>query len=175
MPHHGCLTLNEGLTERAPFNGAFRHDFFFGRKIAPELKRLDNRRIIEIGLGAIVAHQFLAILDGKALEHPVRIPGRRHHQAPFAVFRKRLASRYQFFPGLGRHFRIKTGFAEHVLVVVHDNGRTLERDAPGFAIDFAIGHQRRIEAIQPFLVFGGFDDIIKRNNQVLFDQVVNVD
>ena len=92
-----------------------------------------------------------------------------------AVFRQLLAHRDHFVPGLRWAVGIQPGRAEHVLVVVGNDGRALERDAPGLALDPGVGHQRGVETVEPGLAVIAFDQIIEGYNQSLFDQVIGID
>jgi hypothetical protein len=175
VPHHRGLPFEEGLPQRAPFDGALGHDAVLGRKRLPEFQGIDDSGIVEIGLKPVVRHQFLAVLDRQRLEHPVGIAGRGDHQAPGAVPGQRLAHLDDLVPGGGRPFRIKARSTEHVLVVVRDDGGALERHAPGLALDLAVGHQRGVEAVEPGAVFRGLDHLLEGNDQILLDQVVGVD
>jgi hypothetical protein len=49
VPHHRGLPFEEGLAQRAPLDGALGHDAVLGRQRLPELQRLDDVGIVEIG------------------------------------------------------------------------------------------------------------------------------
>mmetsp|Transcript_11564 Transcript_11564/g.18610 ORF Transcript_11564/g.18610 Transcript_11564/m.18610 type:complete len:317 (+) Transcript_11564:572-1522(+) len=144
-----------------------------GRERLPEFQRLDHGGIVEIGLQTIRRHQLLAVLDGKRLEHPIGVARGRDHQAVCVALGQGLAHADQLIPACGRGFGIKARVAEHVLVVIGHDGRTLERDAPGLALDAAVGHQGGVEAVEPCGIDTG--DILEGNDRFLFDQVIGVD
>ena len=78
-----------------------------------------------------------------------------------------LAHRDHLVPARRRLFRIEAGVLEGVLVPVQHDGRALERNAPGLAVDLAVGHERRIEILEPRLVA---DKAVKRHDGVLVHQ-----
>jgi hypothetical protein len=77
-------------------------------------------------------------------------------------------------PRRGRFIGIEAAFLEHFLVVVKDDGRALERNAPRLASRLAVLHERRIEALEPRLVVRRLDEIVERLDRILVDQRVHV-
>ncbi len=177
MPHDGGLALEEVLPQRTPLDRALGHHLVPGAEVLPEFQGLDGRGRVEIGFVAGAVHQDLVVLHGQRAEHPVRVTGGRDHDSPLRSvgLGQFLARGHQLVPGRGRLFGIEPGVAERVLVVVHDDGRALERNAPGLAAGAAVLHQRRVERIEPGPIFGRCDDVVEGDDRVLLDEFVDVD
>ncbi len=139
-----------------------------------ELQRLHRLGVIEVDLRAFFIHQLTAILQGHGLEHPVGVARRRNHQAVMLVISQFLGGLHQLVPGLGSLIRIQARFTEHVLVVEHDDGGALERNAPDLAFQGAVSHQGGIKAFQPILAGGVLSHIAKGFNQALFHQIMRI-
>ena len=73
-------------------------------------------------------------------------------------------------PGRRRTFRVQSGILERGLVPVQHDGRTLERHAPGVAVDLAVLQERRIEAAQPGAIRVAVRQRVERHDQVVVDQ-----
>ena len=156
------------------------HHAVDGAEVVPELQRLLGGRRVEVGHVAVAVHQHLVVLHGQRAEHPVGIPGRRNHHSPAldlltALADKLLPGRDQIVPGRRRVLGIESGFPEGILVVVHDDGGALERDAPGLAPGHAVLHQRRVEGREPRPLVIRLDDVVEGDDGVLLDQLVDVD
>ena len=163
-----------------PLDGPGRHHAVDRAEVVPELERLLGGRRVEVGHVAVAVHQHLVVLHRQRAEHPVRVPRRRNHHPPAldlvsALADQLLPGRDQLVPGRRRVLGIESGFAESVLVVVHDDGRALERDPPGLAPGHAVLHQRRIERCEPRPLVIRFDDVVEGDDRVLLDQLVDVD
>ncbi|MNV42293.1 hypothetical protein D3C71_1339620 [compost metagenome] len=148
-----------------------------GRQVAPELGGFHHRRLVQVDLVAGLVHQDGAVGRGQRLEQPVgERAARRNFDAPLrgvargVLLGQFLAVLNQFGPGGRRAFGIQPGGLEQVLVVVHDDGRTLERHAPGVAARAAVLHEGVIEAAQPLLVGIGLGQRIDRHDGVFVDQ-----
>ncbi len=181
MPHDRGLAVEEVGAQRAPFDRALGHDVVLVAEVVPVLEGLDDRGMVVIGPVAIGVHQHLPVLHRERLEHPVGVPGRRNHHAPAlhlaggVALDQLLAHLGHLRPVCRRLVGIEPGFLERVLVVVHDNGRALERNAVDLALEGAVGHQARIKALQPRLFLGTLGDVVEGDDGVLLDQLVDVD
>ena len=181
MPHDGGVLLQEVLAQGRPLDGALGHDPVGLAEIQPVFQRAHAAGRIEIGLVAGPVHQDLVVLHGERAEHPVGIAGRGDHDAPAldpaggVLLDQLFAHGRKLVPGRRRLVRIEPGVAEGVLVVVHDDGRALERDAPGLAAGLTVLHQGRVELVQPGSLLVGLDDVVEGDDGVLLDQLVDVD
>ncbi|MNZ94596.1 hypothetical protein D3C78_1137090 [compost metagenome] len=146
------------------------------RQVHPVIQRFDHLGMVERDLGAGVVGQQHAIGRGQRLQHPVGKAGGWNLDAVLrdlaaGVLDGQLLRRFaQFLPGLGRAVRIQAGLLEQILVVVHHHRRALERHAPGLAARLAVGHEGRVEALEPGLVGIGLDELLHGRDRVLIDQ-----
>ena len=149
-------------------------------EVDPVLQRLDHFGLVVVGFGAGGVHQVDAVLDGERLEQPVRETRRRNLHAPLRHPPRRVALG-ELLRVLGlllpvgrRPVGIESRFLEGLLVVVEDDRRALERNAPRLAAGLAVLHERRVEALEPGLVVRRLDVVVEGNDRVLVDQRVHV-
>jgi hypothetical protein len=106
------------------------------------LQRLDHLRIVEpdggaglfarmvsLGVVSVWNSQYGKPLDGICTPHCVTLP-----LHPSSAWWRRP----EFGPGRRGLVGVEAGFLEQFLVPVHDDGRTLERNAPGLAAGLVI-------------------------------------
>ncbi len=181
VPHDRGLLLEEIAAQRSPLNGAGRHHVVLGPEVAPEPQRFDHGTIVEVSRVARIVHQHLTVLHRQGAEHPVGIAGGGNLDTPArhiagGIFLDQLLGRGdELIPVRGRIIRVQASFAEGVLVVVHHDGRALKRNAPGLPAGAPVFHQRRVEAVEPRLLFGRRHQVVEGLDGILVDQLEDVD
>jgi hypothetical protein len=179
-PDHRRLAFEERLRRATPVENARSHHAVLGRQRHKRFERADGCVGIEVHVLAGVIGQQSAIAGDDAGPEPGREARGRDVHAPLGdvaavvLDSQLLAHLDHFSPVGGTLFRVETGLCKGFLVPVEHRRRALERDAPGLALGLAVGHECRVEAADPVLLFFICDVVVPSDDHVFVDEGVHV-